>query len=87
MNPEDEAAALAADITAAAGAAADGAAVDAEPLGARVRALTEALNQTPPESPERAAAAREGLEKVVAALDALEAALAGQAADAAAPPP
>lgn len=80
MNPETEAAALAADINAAAAAALDGASVDAEPLGERVRALTEALHQTPPENPERAAAAREGLEQVITALDGLEAALVKQVA-------
>lgn len=84
MNPETGAAQLAADITAAAEAALNGATVDAEPLGAQVRALTEALHQAPPENPERAAAAREGLEQVIIALDKLEAALVKQVAAAAA---
>lgn len=80
MTPEDEAAALAADIIAAAEKIRGGAPVDAEPLGERVRALTEALNQTPPADAARANAARAALEQVITALGELEAALAGQPA-------
>jgi|GEM_PF-2035579 len=56
-----------------------GEAVDLEPLGERVQALTEALNQTPPDNPEAAQEARNGLVVVAKALDALETALAGRA--------
>ena len=53
--------------------------VDLEPLGKRVQALTQALEQTPPNDPEAAEEARSGLAGVAKALDSLEAALAARA--------
>ena len=80
LDPLTEADALADAIRVAMLAVKAGETVDLEPLGERVRALTDTLNQSPPAEPARALAARDGLGKVVTALDALEAALDRRAA-------